>query len=99
MTALREKLVSLKDEAPNWLFNAKWSALKPYTHRQQKCTQQVVIIYLYICVCVCALVCAQMCVGTHACASQRLILGNFLNNSVPCILKQDLSLNLEFIDY
>lgn len=35
-----------KDSLPSWLSNAKWSALKSYTHKSNIQTEQVVFIYL-----------------------------------------------------
>lgn len=43
-----EELASAWQEAPSWLLVTKWSALKPYTHDEQKLTQQVLVIRLCI---------------------------------------------------
>jgi hypothetical protein len=39
------ELASDKDELPIWVSNAKTSVLKPYTHNQEKWTQQLLSIY------------------------------------------------------
>lgn len=42
------ELASPKDEPSYWLFNTKGSTLKPYTHKLQKLTQEIVFIYVCI---------------------------------------------------
>lgn len=65
MTPGRRSISFPQGEPPDWLSNAKWSALKPYAHQQQKLIQQV---YLYICEYVCECVQACACVSTCVCA-------------------------------
>lgn len=43
-----------------WLSNAEQSALKSFTHKQQKWTQQV--LFVHICICVYILVHMHICV-------------------------------------
>lgn len=44
------------DEPPYKLSNAEWSPLKSYTHKQQKQTQQVVFIFIYMCIHMCRMI-------------------------------------------
>lgn len=46
------ELPSARDKPTYWLSNVEWSALKPYTHHQQKQTQQVVLMSIraYTCI-------------------------------------------------
>lgn len=38
------RIASLWYEPPYWLSNTEWSTMKPYTHKQQKGTQQNISI-------------------------------------------------------
>lgn len=51
------ELASGRDELPNYILNTMCSALKPYTHNQQKWTQKVLFIYL--------------CIHIHTCLTRR----------------------------
>lgn len=50
-------------------------------------------VYVNACICVCVSLCVHMFMSTQVCGGQRLMAVIFLNYSLPCWLRQGLSVN------